>query len=137
MENHQIVVPNDVWQWAQEQTGQKRPATFLRNILWRNMVETKDSEQIKVDLDEPEQYCTTDSTMPERWKAIGLMRSDPMDDFFTKAMNWLVSRYSSELEALEACENKHPHGYNSEPIANMRGFIVDLYKKHLALGVSQ
>lgn len=129
---HQVQVPDDVWAWAQTQTGQVRPATFLRDILVRAMygggaVAAQQQSNVL-----PKEIAAQPDLV-ERWRAIGLGR-DPGDSRYMQYRATWIAAFDSELEALESAERKYASGYDEDEdgnkcVNNMRGYLVYLVKK--------
>jgi Arc/MetJ family transcription regulator len=140
MTKHQIQIDDDVWAWAQRQTGQVKPASFLRNILTRAMYGTSHVQPTVSDLQdkyrsEAQQYVSEaqHNSMRDRWRAIQLWR-DPGDPVYMEYRKKFIDAFDSELEALESAERLYHNGYDQGEdgescVSNMRGYLVYLVKR--------
>lgn len=112
---HQVYLTDDQWKIFQDLSGQRNPASFIRQVLdrfIRHQLTSSRADQIA-----PPKAEIAALRLLERWAKIGCSQRK-FDDFNT-ARDWYVSQFDSEDEALTELEERHA----KEGLNNPRAWI--------------
>lgn len=116
---HICHIPHQIWEWAQDQSGKKNPASYLRELLWAAYIADIQGETTVNLAPAPEPEPVT----VDPWLKYGL-ELEVMDPEFTKAREAFVVKSGSEDAALEWWDKAAARGINKP-----RAFLMDWYRK--------
>jgi hypothetical protein len=123
---HQMSVPDSIWQWGQEKSGHQNPSSFLREVL--HDARLADIQTGTTNLDEPEDILKSATSnqfgLYKEWREVGIdIRFDPA---LSARLDQFIEQFEDEAEALNWFKNRVAKSPPKNPAGLLIHFVENM-----------